>query len=246
MPEYGPAQRNKLEELLWELREFPACPLYDETEAVDYFMQSVIGFVVQFQLLAAPFLSNDDATRLNAIDVDDWDFDAACKAHAKLNAFVSIVEDALISFDNCLVQPPNPDLPNEIQSDYEEAKAILERSPRGAAALLRLCIQKLCIHLGEKGKNLNDDIGALVRKGLPVSVQQALDIVRVIGNNAVHPGELDLGDDSETAKALFHLLNLISDAMLTQPRKIEELYETLPKTSRDAIDKRDQNPPWKG
>ena len=40
---------------------------------------------------------------------------------------------------------PHPDLSPEIQADYREAQAILGRSPRGAAALLRLAIQKLVI-----------------------------------------------------------------------------------------------------
>jgi hypothetical protein len=82
---------------------------------------------------------------------------------------------------------PNPDLPEGIRRDYVEAQSIIGRSPRGAAALLRLCIQKLCRHLGEKGKDLNTDIASLVKKGLPPAVQQALDAVRVIGNEGCAP-----------------------------------------------------------
>jgi hypothetical protein len=77
--------------------------------------------------------------------------------------------------------PANEDLSPAIRSDYEEASKILNASPRGSAALLRLAIQKLCIQLGEPGKNINDDIGSLVKKGLNPTVQKALDVVRVVG-----------------------------------------------------------------
>lgn len=133
----------------------------------------------------------------------------------------------------------NPDLPDDIRRDYDEANSILDLSPRGSAALLRLAIQKLCMVLGLPGKNLNKDIGELVSKGLDQQVQMALDAVRVIGNNAVHPGQMDLRDDRSTAESLFELLNLIAERMISQPKRISDVYEKLPKRDRDAIENRD-------
>ena len=145
-------------------------------------------------------------------------------------------KEIMIFPDTSISPHPNPDLPQEIINDYEEARSILQRSPRGAAALFRLCIQKLCAHLGESGKDINKDIASLVKKGLNPLIQKSLDVVRVIGNEAVHPGTIDLKDDPETAVHLANLINIITDAMITQPKTIEELYGKIPEEKRKAIE----------
>jgi hypothetical protein len=105
--------------------------------------------------------------------------------------------------------------------------------------LLRLAIQKLCAALGEKGKNIDDDIASLVKKGLSSLVQKPLDAVRVIGNEAVHPGTLDLKDDRDTATELFGLVNIIAEQMISIPKHVEEVYGKIPEDKRKAIEKRD-------
>ena len=134
----------------------------------------------------------------------------------------------------------NPDLPPDIRADYEEAGTILNLSPRGAAALLRLVIQKLCAFLETGGKDLNKDIGILVERGLDKKIQQALDIVRVIGNNAVHPGVIDLKDDLRTATQLFTLVNLIAEKMISEPKHINDMFDALPDGAKKGIENRDK------
>lgn len=135
---------------------------------------------------------------------------------------------------------PNPDLPDECRADYDEAAAIMGASPRGAAALLRLAIQKLCKHLGGKGENINEDIKFLVKeKGLPEPARHALDAIRVVGNNAVHPGEMNIDDTPDVVARLFAALNFVVQTTITLPKQMQALYGMLPAGAQAAADKRD-------
>jgi hypothetical protein len=135
----------------------------------------------------------------------------------------------------------NPDLPSNCKEDYEEARTIVNNSAKGAAALLRLIIQKLCKHFGEPGRNINDDIASLVKKNkLSPEVQQALDTVRIVGNSAVHPGEIQLDDNTELVLQLFDLINYIIEEMITLPKKRKVLFSSLPAGAKAAIENRDQ------
>ena len=138
---------------------------------------------------------------------------------------------------------PNEDLGEDIVALYNEARAVASQSPRSAAALLRLCtemlVQRLCQESKVPWTNLNDGIGQLVQPSLPQEIQQALDTLRVIGNSAVHPGQVDLADDRETVERLFEILNLIANDRITQPRAIRSLYDKLPAGQRQAVETRD-------
>ncbi|MEP7128972.1 MAG: DUF4145 domain-containing protein [Chitinophagales bacterium] len=138
------------------------------------------------------------------------------------------------------VEIANQDLPSDILELYNEAGSVINHSPKSAAALLRLSLQRLCKHLGEKGKNINDDIKSLVKKGLPIQVQQALDIVRVTGNYAVHPGEINFNDQPEHSIALFGLINFIALHFITQPKMVANIYSALPEKDRINIANRDK------
>ena len=165
-------------------------------------------------------------------------FVSSCSHCKKLSIWV---RGELIYPQSSSAPPVNSDLPDDIREDYDEASNILNLSPRGSAALLRLAIQKLCKKLGQKGKYINEDIAALVSEGLSTHIQQALDTVRVIGNDAVHPGQIDLRDDEETARSLFAFVNLIADKMISEPKRIEEAYKGLPESKLEAIKERDNN-----
>jgi hypothetical protein len=135
---------------------------------------------------------------------------------------------------------PNTEMPDAVKRLYLEAAAIQSKSPRGAGALLRLGVQVLCKELGEKGKNINEDVKSLVSKGLPPIVQQSLDVLRVTGNEAVHPGQIDT-DDSEVVGKLFELLNIVVEYMIAMPKRVSGIFSGLPASAKDAISKRDQN-----
>ncbi|RMH82576.1 DUF4145 domain-containing protein [Pseudomonas sp. AOB-7] len=135
---------------------------------------------------------------------------------------------------------PEDDMPEDVKSDYIEASRIFSRSPRGAAALLRLALQKLCKHLGEPGKNINEDIRSLAAKNtLPPLVVKVADTVRITGNNAVHPGEMSDEDFDHVASKMFELLNFIVKKGISEPKELEALYSKTPEKPRKDAETKD-------
>lgn len=173
-------------------------------------------------------------------------FTPYCVANLFFSECYSCNEISLWMYDK-LLYPPEPDaeeanldMPADILKDYNEARVVLKHSPRGAAALLRLCVEKLCIHLNAKGKKLDQMIGYLVEQGLNVKIQKALDSVRVIGNEAVHPGQISLNDNKKIARVLFKLVNQIVDELITKPKELNEIYNMLPDGKKEGIENRDK------
>lgn len=132
------------------------------------------------------------------------------------------------------IELPNEDMPENVKKDYMEARSIVEDSPRGACALLRLALDKLMDEIGSKGDTLHQKILDYIedKGGTGTSLEHALTSVRVIGNAAVHIGILDVDDDIETATSLFSILNFIVDDTITKNKKIEEIHNKLPMSRR--------------
>ena len=142
--------------------------------------------------------------------------------------------------------PPNNDMPDNVKDIYREAAAIANKSPRAAAALLRLVLQELCKTLGCKGDNLRKQIERLA-ESTPVSsdVIKAANIVRLVGNDAVHPDRVgvDIENDSGVVPALFYFINLITEKAISEPKRMEE---TIGKISAAISDSQKNKTPQNG
>ncbi len=174
-------------------------------------------------------------SELNPIMIDKAEVKSSCCSHCKQTTFW--LSEKMIYPRGRTSPPANDDLPCEVKEVYEEAANIANQSPRAACALLRLAIEMVLKFLGETG-SINDSVGNLVKKGLDEQVQQSLDIVRVTGNEAVHPGVIDFSDETDVGM-LFGLINVIAESLISQPKQIQNLYNNLPEKARKAIEKRD-------
>lgn len=152
-----------------------------------------------------------------------------------------IAKNAEILFpDNGMAALPEDDMPEDVKIDYVEAARIFSKSPRGAAALLRLGLQKLCKHLGEDGSNINNDIRSLAAKNiLPPMVVRVADTVRITGNNAVHPGTMKDEDFVFVASKMFDLLNFIVKKGISEPKELDALYQLTPEGPRKSAEDKD-------
>lgn len=143
---------------------------------------------------------------------------------------------------NTGVESPLDEMPEDIKTLYNEASSIVELSSKGACAILRLALQKLCNRLAgqDEKKKIDGAIKKLVENGLPATLQKAMDTVRIVGDEAVHPGEINIDDNKDLAIAMFRLLNIIIDKMIVEPKQIDDLYNLMPENKLEGIKNRDK------
>lgn len=176
--------------------------------------------------------------------------------HRKLNLMVSFCDychnfalrkekTKEIIRPNIVTAPlPNEDMPDDVKELYEEARQVSHLSPRAAAALLRVSLEKLTAHLWETEWKLNTRIWNLKKQWLPDSVIQSLDILRITANEWwSHSWEIDLtwADNQDTVNKLFFLVNFIVEKTITDPKEIAQMYWELPEDKIKWIQNRDAN-----
>lgn len=151
------------------------------------------------------------------------------------------LDDRLLFPIKSTLPKPHDNMPENVKAIYNEARSIHPFSPRAAAALLRLCTEILVNGLEPEGHDLNAKIGTMVKKGLAETIQQALDSLRVVGNEQVHPGQIDLEEDEQTAIDLFQVLNYVVQNQIKDKADIKRIYkEIVPEDKKKGIEQRDK------
>ncbi len=210
----------------------------------------------------APDLKKESFTCPNCSTLSQQNWDSVCVSSNNGQFYSSFGGDfkflyscrceccGYISFwyDSKLIWPlntgivaPVEEMPEDIKSLYNEARSIVELSPKGSCAILRLALQKLCNRLAnqEEKKKIDGAIKKLVQNGLPSTLQMAMDTVRIVGDEAVHPGEIIIDDNKDLAVAMFELINIIVEKMIIEPKQIENLYKKMPSNKLEGIANRD-------
>lgn len=151
------------------------------------------------------------------------------------------VADEMIYPQASSAPKPADDMPDEVREDFNEARQTVDDSPKAAAALLRLAMEKLVQELsGDDDQDLYNGIGELVKEDrIDERIQKALDSVRVTGNDYVHAGKIYSPDDRDTALRLFELVNVIVEVTIARENMIEEAYNEIPENKMDGIEQRD-------
>lgn len=125
------------------------------------------------------------------------------------------------------------DMPEDVKEVYDKARAVFPFSHEASSAMLRSALEQLLNHLDPSSNNLSKKLDRLIQKGtLPEPVIQAMDSIRLIGNDAIHPGKIQWDEPQEIALLLFELMNMIVEETITKPNKVRHLYSLLPESRK--------------
>lgn len=123
--------------------------------------------------------------------------------------------------------PAQEDMPEEVLALYKEAASIVSDSPSAACLLIRKALEVLLADL-TKETNLNKMITVITEdatKPWAKPLTPLLTSIRLIGNDAVHPREINRADNEQTALTLFSFLNICVDQLISQPLKTKQFLE---------------------
>ena len=213
------------------LLEVFTCPYCDVTAVQKWYRNNQAnGIVEAYDPETDEFYIRSNGTHISNEEISEWFF-SKCENCRKIAVWHN---DEMVYPIACPVDEPNSDMPENVKTRYIEAAGVVALSPISAAALLRLALQLLLSEIlgDESSGNIFVDIGELKKRHIDSSLIKAIDIIRISGNESVHPGTLDLSENKDDALYLFDLLNMICDQFFTQPRKMQEMYEKMPESKR--------------
>jgi len=142
---------------------------------------------------------------------------------------------------NATFSPAAPEVPEKLAKDYNEARTILDFSPKASAALARRCLQNLIReHLGIQERDLTSEIQKLLAQGnLPSHLSDNIDAIRHIGNFAAHPikdqqstmiTEVEPGE----AEWILDVLEGLFDFFFVQPENMKKKRAALNEKLKNA------------
>ena len=133
-------------------------------------------------------------------------------------------------------------IPQAIRSDYEEAHAILNLSPKASATLSRRCLQGMIRDFwGISKARLVDEIDALKKESVDPSTKIVLDALRKLGNIGAHPEkDVNLIVDIEPSEAhkLLEFIELLMQKWYIERHEHEKLLQKILEIDKDKQDQR--------
>ncbi|MCY7220615.1 DUF4145 domain-containing protein [Streptococcus cristatus] len=132
-------------------------------------------------------------------------------------------------------------IPQTIRSDYEEAHAILNLSPKASATLSRRCLQGMIRDFWEISKaRLVDEIDAL-KDLVDPSTKKVLDALRKLGNIGAHPEKdvnLIVDIEPNEARKLLKFIELLMQKWYIERHDNEQLLQDILDLDKDKQNQR--------
>lgn len=148
----------------------------------------------------------------------------------------------IMHFNPISLSKAYPDyIPQTIRSDYEEAHAILNLSPKASATLSRRCLQGMIRDFWEISKaRLVDEIDAL-KDLVDPSTKKVLDALRKLGNIGAHPEKdvnLIVDIEPNEARKLLKFIELLMQKWYIERHDNEQLLQDILDLDKDKQNQR--------